>query len=205
MTSVTILDYGLGNLFNLELALSSLGATVSFASLGSDIPRCERLVLPGVGAFEAGMSNLRSRGLIEPILAHARSGKPLLGICLGMQLLMSESEENGRWSGLDIFQGKVRRLNPQDSSLKVPQIGWNSIELAPQHTNLLDFLPAAPEVYFVHSFCVEPADVSLISAHTSYGNDSFCSVICSGNIVGCQFHPERSATHGLTILGNFLR
>jgi len=207
-SEVTVVDYGLGNLFNVKLALESLGASVKVTSDGAEILRAGMVVLPGVGAFGEGMRNLRDRGLVEPLREVASSGRPMLGICLGMQLFMTESEEHGLHQGLNLIEGRVVRFDDcRDSTpkYKVPHVGWNSLSVTPKSGSHLADLPSDPHVYFVHSYYVVPKDGALASATTTYGGQPFCSAIKAGNVQGCQFHPERSGHVGLQILGSFLK
>lgn len=214
MPSICIVDYGLGNLFSVQRALERVGASDAFISdQKSDIQNADRLILPGVGAFKDGMRKLHSLGLVSVIQEYAATGKPVLGVCLGMQLLMSNSEEFGLHDGLDLLSGKVRQLAPgQDRRFKVPHIGWNSLhgsfggsdnEQQWQGTILKD-VSAGSFMYFVHSFVVEPDDQEIVTALTQYGQDEYCSVLNSGNITGAQFHPELSGEDGLSLYRNFV-
>lgn len=210
MTSeVVIVDYGVGNLFNVQRALGSLGVHSSLSTDKKEILNAKRLLLPGVGAFEEGMRHLREQGLVDILKQFAASEKPMMGICLGMQLLMSSSEENGQHAGLDLIPGQVLRFQEPlpKTPYKIPHIGWNSLrpgEGAFWDKSLLEGLEQEPFMYFVHSYFVKPQDPRLALAVTSYGRDVFCSVIRQKNIVGCQFHPERSGDQGLQILKNFI-
>jgi glutamine amidotransferase len=167
------------------------------------------LVLPGVGAFGDGLSTLRKRGLVEPVLEWIGAGRPFLGICLGMQLLLGQSEEFGLHEGLGVIPGSVRRL-PQREGSKVPNVGWFALQ-PPQshaadvwrHTALSDF-PADRDVYFVHSYAAYPEDRSHWLARTAFGDHWFCSVVRRENVHGCQFHPEKSGPAGLRVLEGFL-
>lgn len=206
--SIVIIDSGICNLFNIRRAFRSLGAEVLITRSEKDIEGASRLVLPGVGAFGAGMKSLHGHNLIEPIRAHVNSGKPFLGICLGMQMLLSHSEEYGLWDGLNIIQGRVRMFTspvPGSSSHKIPQIGWNCLE--PNGSwgqTLLNGLGEKPYFYFVHSFIVVPDNPADCLAFTMYGRDRYCSFLKRENITACQFHPERSGEVGLKLLRNFL-
>ncbi len=205
-----IVDYGLGNLFSIRRALQSLGVEAEITRDPRQIGKAQRLILPGVGAFGAGMRELKERGLIEPIKEFALCGKPLLGICLGMQLLMSDAEEFGSHQGLDLIPGSVRRLPepPADTGNdKIPHIGWNTIDPAQGRDwakTLLADIPAATFVYFVHSNAVIPRERADCLAVTRHGNGAFCSVVRRGSLCGCQFHPERSGEAGLRIYRHFL-
>lgn len=207
---VTIIDYGVGNIFSVSRAFEHCGARVLLSSSPDEIARAERLVLPGVGAFENGMRELRARGLVDPIRHYARSGRPLLGICLGMQMLLDKGEEYGSHDGLGLIHGKVIAIptvGTDGRPHKIPHIGWGEL-LAPQGVNwtgtMLDHLPAGASAYFVHSFQAVPDDPANRLADTSYNGMHICAAIRSGNVVGCQFHPEKSASVGLQCITNFL-
>lgn len=213
--SVVIIDSGICNLFNVRGAFESLNANVIVTRSKSDILSARRVVLPGVGAFGAGMQSLEQCDLVDTIKNFVKSGKPILGICLGMQMLMSRSEEHGVWDGLGLIKGVVRSFQKPDAGgiqFKIPQIGWNFIErnerfFPPKDYKdgtVLDGLDPKPYMYFVHSYVVEPADERHCLTYTYYGKDKFCSVVKKNNVSGCQFHPERSGNVGLRILQNFL-
>lgn len=210
--SILIVDYGVGNLFNVQRAFETLGAAATISRDPEEILKAERILLPGVGAFAAGMQGVREHGLTEVLQEVARKGTtPFLGICLGMQLLMDSSEENGNWQGLGLIAGTVKRFTAPDQSeekFKIPQIGWNTIEPAQGadwSETILSETPAETFMYFVHSYHVVPADPADRLAETVYGKDRFCSVIRRGSIWGCQFHPERSGEKGLALLNQFLK
>ncbi|QJA06771.1 imidazole glycerol phosphate synthase subunit HisF [Thermosulfurimonas marina] len=197
---VTLLDYGAGNVRSVVNALTSLGAKVHFVEGPEDILSAERLVFPGVGHFGSIMQALREKGLLEPLREYLRSGRPFLGICLGLQVLFEGSEEAPGVAGLGVFPGFVRRFRV---NLPVPHIGWNG--LRPQKpSRLFQGLSGEEKFYFVHSYYVEPADPSLALTFTDYGV-SFVSAIEAGPVVALQFHPEKSGPAGLKILENFLR
>jgi glutamine amidotransferase len=169
------------------------------------------LVLPGVGAFSNGMNGLRERGLVEPLKAYAASGKPLLGICLGMQMLFSSSSEFGEQSGLNIIEGKILAIEPagpEGLPLKVPHIGWSELKPTaanPQwETSILQHLNGDAHCYFVHSFTAFPDDERHRLADTYYGSSQISAVVAKGNVYGCQFHPEKSGAIGLKIIDGFL-
>jgi glutamine amidotransferase len=202
--SVTIVDYGLGNLLSVARGFERAGADVLVTSSPEDVRRATRVVLPGVGAFADGMAGLSDRGLVEPLVEHARAGKPLLGICLGMHLLMETSEEFGRNSGLGIVAGRTVALAPADGD-KVPNIGWRPLVPAGEWDGtVLDSLAPAAEAYFVHSFVAEPADPAARLADAEHGGRPFTAVLRVDNVAGTQFHPEKSGPVGLRILANFL-
>lgn len=208
---VTVADYGLGNLFSISRALSHIGAEPVITDDPEKIAQAGRLILPGVGAFGEGMHNLSSKNLIEPVRMMAASGRPMLGICLGMQLMMSEGEELGHHEGLDLIQGAVVRFpspSTEGPHYKIPHVGWNSI-YRPGHIEtwqgtILEGITDGDSVYFVHSYLVVPDDESHTLAETTYGGLTYCSVIRNENIMGCQFHPEKSGETGLKILNNFI-
>jgi len=215
---VVIVDYGVGNLFNVQRSFQHLGAHSEISRDPDAVRTARRLLLPGVGAFEAGMQHLREYGLIGALREYAESGRPLLGICLGMQLLMSQSDENGLRDGLDLVRGRVVRFQGPESEtrgFKIPQIGWNALKRPygmGSHAasddrwkdTVLDGLGVESYVYFIHSYFVVPDDPAVVAAVTDYGKDRFCSVLKKDNLTGCQFHPERSGETGLRILKNFV-
>ena len=208
---VTIIDYGLGNLFSLRRALSFLGAETDTAATPGELARARRLILPGVGAFGDGMRQLRERGLADPVRRAVAEGLPLLGICLGMQLFFTESEEFGRHEGLGIFAGRVGRLAATAASgepVKVPHVGWNALAPAPgglswEHSALRTLTPG-DSVYFVHSYVPSPEDGAVTVAQMTYGGHRYCAMVQRGAVAGCQFHPEKSGAVGLRILRAFL-
>lgn len=197
---IAILDYGMGNLKSVEKALQKVGARTLVTSEPEKILVAEGLVLPGVGAFKDCMRNLKEYGLIDPLRKFIQSGRPFLGICLGLQLLFSESTEFGLYKGLDIIRGKVVRF-PQDSTVKVPHMGWNTVKIEKEVPFLQD-IEDESYFYFVHSYYVIPEDKSIIATTTNYGV-KFVSSICHNNIFACQFHPEKSQRLGLGILRRF--
>jgi len=214
---VVIIDYGMGNLFSIERAMRFIGGSCLITDDAGAISKADRVILPGVGAFGAAMESIRAKGIDEAIGKFLRLERPLLGICLGMQLLMSESSEFGRHKGLDIIKGKVIRFSDptcHEERFKIPHIGWNRLELPGavkegKRTGLWDGtilsgLGDGVFTYFVHSYFVKPDDAKNILSETIYGNDRFCSSIFKGNIYGCQFHPERSGEAGLHMYRHFL-
>jgi glutamine amidotransferase len=201
---IAIIDYGMGNLRSVQKALQKAGAEAEIYATPEGLERAEALVLPGVGAFGQGMENLRARGFLPAIHQRVENGTPLLGICLGLQLLFEESEEMGRHKGLGLFPGLVKRFGaaPGGEPLKVPHIGWNQIHPV-RPSALLEGIPAGSYAYFVHSYYAEPRDESVILATTDYGLD-FASVVGRDHIFGLQFHPEKSQAVGLRMLQNFV-
>jgi imidazole glycerol-phosphate synthase subunit HisH len=195
-----IVDYGMGNLRSVEKAVSAVGGRPVISADPGTILDADRLILPGVGAFGDAMRNLGRNGLDDAVCKAVHQEKPLLGLCLGLQLLFSRSEEFGSHEGLDLIPGVVRRFD--DSSLQVPHVGWNQIE-AVRPDPLLKNIPAGSYFYFVHSFFVEPERPEDVLAWTSYGR-SFCSIACRGKVWGAQFHPEKSQDAGKQLLRNFL-
>lgn len=195
---ITIIDYAINNLRSVEKAFLSMDVPVKVSDDPGTIRAATKLVLPGVGAFADAIQNLKARKLVDLIVEKANSGTPLLGLCLGLQLLFSESEEFGRNLGFNLIPGKVKRL-PAD--LKVPHIGWNQLHLK-RPDPLLDGISEDDFVYFVHSYYAEPVEPDDILATTDYGLE-FTAIARKGNVWATQFHPEKSQTVGLRILRNF--
>lgn len=198
---IAIIDYGRGNLFSVEKAFAKLGADAIVTNDIEKIRRADKVVLPGVGAFGDCMETLKKAGLIPVIQEAAASGKPFLGICLGLQLLFERSEESPGVAGLGIFKGAIRQIVAPN--LKVPHMGWNSLSLR-NATPLLKGLPENPYVYFVHSFHAVPEDASIITAVTEYGSE-LTAAVGRGNVQAMQFHPEKSSSVGLKILESFVK
>ena len=204
-----MIDYGVGNLRSVQKAFQRVGLPVEITSDPKQVAQAHVLILPGVGAFARAMDNLRAAGLVEPIREGIRQGKPFLGICLGLQLLFSASEERVGFAGaegenpqgLHVVEGVVRRFPPV---LKVPQMGWNRARVTRPGVPLYEGLPEDPYVYFVHSYYVDPVDKEWVAATTHYGLE-FASVIWKDNVFGIQFHPEKSSRVGLQMLANFRR
>ncbi len=197
---IAIIDYGMGNLRSVSKAFEAVGHQTIVTRDSSTIQNASHVVLPGVGAFGDCMTNLRQYGLIEPIKAAIRSGKPFLGICLGFQLLFTESEEFGRHEGLDILPGRVRSFS-RDQALKVPHMGWNQIAIQ-SPCPVFEGIADGSNWYFVHSFFVDPCEKQITATMTTYGL-SFTSSIWKDNVVACQFHPEKSQAVGLQLIKNF--
>ncbi len=199
---ILIIDYKSGNLFSVNQALTNIGLNVIISSDADEIASADAIVLPGVGAFGDAMNNLHNLNLVEPIKMFVESGKPFLGICLGLQLLFSESEEFGNTKGLDLVKGKVKRFdsdNTEGEKRKIPQIAWNKINKTNSWDNTpLQHIKDGEFMYFVHSFYVDPEEpVSL--TETNYDGQIYISSIKKNNIFACQFHPEKSAKEGLQI------
>lgn len=199
---IAIIDYGMGNLRSVQKGLERVGFDAVVTRDVTRIQAARGVVLPGVGAFSACMENLNKFGLIEPIREIVLQKKPFLGICLGFQLLFSESEEFGKQRGLDLFPGRVVGFHAEEN-LKVPHMGWNRIEKT-KDSPFLEGIASGAYVYFVHSFYVVPEDGSVTATTTDYGN-SFVSSIATERLFACQFHPEKSQELGLRILANFGR
>ncbi len=197
---IAIIDYGMGNLGSVKNALLKLGYEAMITSAPEVILQAEKVILPGVGAFADAIGNIRSLGIDQVIREVVRQEKPFLGICLGMQLLFTESDENGVHKGLDIIPGRVEKFY-LPGKFKVPQIGWNSIAINPA-SKLLAGIPNGSYFYFVHSYYVVPADEAVAAARTEYGVN-FVSALEQGRIFATQFHPEKSSELGLKILRNF--
>lgn len=195
---IVIIDYGVGNLRSVQKALEQVGAAAIVSGDPASLDRADGIVLPGVGAFGDGMDHLRARGWVAPLREKARAGVPLLGICLGMQLLFDESEEMGRHAGLGLLPGRVVRFAEGD--LKVPHVGWNQLQV--RKGALLAGIPSGSYAYFVHSYYSLPADEGDVWATTEYGLE-FASVVGRGKVMGAQFHPEKSQEVGLRLLRNF--
>lgn len=214
LPTVSIIDYGMGNLFSVRQACEHVGVNPVVTSDKSVIESSDALILPGVGAFGDAMSFLQRLDLISPIKDFISAGKPFLGICLGLQLLMDESEEFGIHKGLGIIPGKVikfPRQNSDGSRNKVPQVGWNKITKNPLslkrdwvNTPLMNIMDAE-FMYFVHSFYAAPEQKELILTLTKYGQTEYCSSLLYGNIFAVQFHPEKSSLEGIKIYRNWIR
>lgn len=202
---IAIIDYGMGNLRSVQKGFENVGCEAVVTADPKAILEAERIVLPGVGAFRDCMRNLEEGGFIEPILRVVREGRLFLGICLGLQLLFTESEEFGRHQGLDIIPGRVLRfpegMAEGGESLKVPHMGWNQLSFK-RRPAAFEGLAEGTNVYFVHSYYVKPDDESVVATTTAYGIE-FCSSIWKDNIVATQFHPEKSQENGLAILRQF--
>ena len=196
---IAIIDYGAGNLQSVEKALRHLGCQCQITADPGELAAAQAAVLPGVGAFGDAMGQLRARGLEEPIRQFVSSGKPFLGICLGLQILFEESEESPGVKGLGLLRGKVLRL-PKESGLKIPHIGWNSLAVG-KPGGLFAGVEREPYVYFVHSYYLR-AEEDVVTATAEYGT-TIHAAVQKGNLLACQFHPEKSGQVGLSLLENF--
>lgn len=198
---IGVIDYGMGNLYSLGKALERLGYSYEFVSVPEQLQAYRGLILPGVGAFGDAMNNIRELGLEEAIRAYVASGKPILGICLGMQLLFTRSEEHGSHQGLNLLQGEVVRFQ---GDFKVPHMGWNQLKLtAPSHP-LLEGVSTEDYVYFVHSYHVRVENASDLLATTDYYGD-VTAIVGRDRVYGMQFHPEKSGDTGMRLLQNFAK
>ena len=201
---IAIIDYGMGNLRSVHKAFEAVGHQAVVTRDVTTIKNASHVVLPGVGAFGDCMANLERYGLIEPIRSTIQSGKPFLGICLGLQLLFTESEEFGLHKGFGIVPGKVRRFmvdRHEGKGLKIPHMGWNQVNIQ-RACPLFDGIADGANWYFVHSYFVDPSDRQVTATTTTYGIP-FVSSIWRDNVVGCQFHPEKSQAVGLQLIKNF--
>lgn len=197
---IAIIDYDAGNLKSVEKALLSLGEETVITRDPFVIRAADKAILPGVGAFGDAMQNLEKFGLVDVIKEFTASGKPFLGICLGLQLLFEHSDESPGAEGLGILKGDILRIPPSEG-LKIPHMGWNSLEIK-KDARLFQGIPQGTYVYFVHSYYLKAANESIVAAATDYSTRIHASVE-SGNVFACQFHPEKSSTAGLQILKNF--
>lgn len=200
---IALLDYGSGNLRSVHKALLKVGADVRIAQKPAEMAQASAVVLPGVGAFDDCMQALQGQGLLEASRAFIESGRPFLGICVGYQALFDKSEEfNSCAAGLGIFRGKVVRFT-QQNGLKIPQIGWNRLDIVRPECPLFHGVANGSYVYFVHSFFPQPAEPSIVATRTTYG-ETFASAVWRDNVFATQFHPEKSQTVGLELLKNFV-
>ncbi len=198
---IAIIDYGMGNLRSVEKGFQKAGIEVKVTDKPEDVNKSDAVVLPGVGAFKGCMNELCDLNLIEAVTVAIKSGKPYLGICLGLHVLFRESEEFGSSRGLDILSGRVVRFNLENKELKIPQMGWNQLTIK-RNNPLFEGIPDKSYFYFVHSYYVAPEDSSVIATTTDYGIE-FTSSVWKDNIFAVQFHPEKSQTLGLQVLRNF--
>ena len=198
---IGIIDYGMGNLRSVENALRHIGAEALISDDPKVLETCGRLILPGVGAFGDCMDNMNKRNLAEPVKAWIAAGKPLLGICVGMQMLFEESEEKGIHQGLGILKGRIVRMK---TDLPVPEIGWNRLEVSQNHP-VFQELSDEPYVYYVHSYCADGYDPDDLIGYSMYGDVRVAGLLAKGNVLASQFHPEKSGEDGLRTLRWFAK
>ena len=202
MSVIAVIDYDMGNLHSVCKGLEKAGATPKITDSPRELDQADAVVLPGVGAFDPAVQHLRSRGLVEPVKKAIASGKPFLGICLGLQILFEGSEE-GKEPGLGIVAGTVRRFRPEPG-ITIPHTGWNQLEITQPRCGLWQQLPSQPWMYFVHSYYVDPVDPQVRAATVTHGSQTVTAGIAQNNLMAVQFHPEKSSTAGLQILSNFV-
>ena len=210
MKNIVIIDYGLGNVYGLQQACSAAGLETVITNNKKQISDAYGIILPGVGAFHVAMKNLKQLEIIEDIKKFAKSGKTLLGLCLGMQLIMKKSYEFGEHEGLNFIDGEIEYLGKnkkKNKILKIHHIGWNIIEINKKISGdkLFKGLPKKFDVYFVHSFCLLSTSSNNILSTTTYEGINFCSAVKKDNIIGLQFHPEKSGERGLKLLSNVFK
>ncbi len=202
MTLIAVIDYDMGNLHSACKGLEKVGATPKITDSPLDLEKADAIVLPGVGAFDPAVQQIRKRGLEKPIQKAVESGKPFLGICLGLQILFDSSSE-GKEPGLGIIAGKVNRFR-SEPNITIPHMGWNELEFHQPHHPMWQGLGSHPQVYFVHSYYVEPEDTCVIAATVTHGSQTVTAAIARDNLAAVQFHPEKSSDNGLKILANFV-
>lgn len=202
MSLIAIVDYDMGNLHSVCKGLEQLGVTPRITDSPKELLQADAIVLPGVGAFDPALQQLRVRGLEAPLKKAIASGKPFLGICLGLQILFESSEE-GKEPGLGIVAGTVRRFK-SEPGIAIPHMGWNQLEMTQPECPLWQQLPSHPWVYFVHSYYVDPIKPQVRAATVTHGSQTITAAIAYDNVMAVQFHPEKSSTAGLQILSNFV-
>lgn len=202
MTRIAVIDYDMGNLHSACKGLEKAGATTIVTDRLADLQAADGVVLPGVGAFDPAMQHLRDRGLIDPIRQIVATGKPFLGICVGLQVLFDGSEE-GREPGLGIISGKIRRFQPEPG-ITIPHMGWNQLTLTQPDAPLWQAVKTGDWVYFVHSYYPEPTDPATVAATVTHGSQTVTAAVAQDNVMAVQFHPEKSSTIGMQILSNFV-
>lgn len=201
---IAIVDYGVGNLYSVEKAFARFSSDVVLTHEAEIIDKADKVVLPGVGAFGDCMKNFKASGLVDAVLRAVNSGKPVIGICVGLQIMFEGSDESPGVAGLGIFKGRVRKINAPE--LKIPHMGWNSLtvnENASVNIDLFKNIRENPYVYFVHSYYAVPEDKSVITAKTIYGEE-ITAAVGKDNVIATQFHPEKSGDIGLSIIKNFV-
>lgn len=199
---IAIIDYGAGNIQSVYKALRFIGADCKVTSDKDEILNADGAILPGVGSFGDAMDTMTKRGIKDTIIEYTKSGKPFLGICLGLQLLFPESDETPGVKGLDIFKGTITKIPNQNRTLKIPHMGWNNISIK-QKNGIFKDIEGEPYVYFVHSFYLKAQDKDIVAATTQYGVE-IDAAVQKGNIIATQFHPEKSGEVGLKMLKNFV-
>ena len=199
---IAIIDYGAGNIQSVYKALKFIGADCKVTSDKDESLNADGAILPGVGSFGDAMDTMTKRGIKDTIIEYTKSGKPFLGICLGLQLLFPESEETPGVKGLDIFKGTITKIPNQNRTLKIPHMGWNNISIK-QKNGIFKGIEGEPYVYFVHSFYLKAQDKDIVAATTQYGVE-IDAAVQKGNIIATQFHPEKSGEVGLKMLKNFV-
>ncbi len=197
---ITIIDYGAGNLRSVVNAIAKLGYRPKITSSPSEVLDARAVILPGVGAAADTMENLKALGMVDPIRQFIHEGRPFFGVCIGLQILFTSTEEGGWHECLGVIPGQVKKLPP---GLKIPHMGWNQVNQKISHP-VFDGIPDGANFYFVHSYYVDPDDKSVVAGETEYGIN-ICSVIARGNLIATQFHPEKSGEFGLRIYDNFLK
>jgi imidazole glycerol-phosphate synthase subunit HisH len=202
MPIIAVVDYEMGNLHSVCKGLEKAGATPKITHSAKELAKADAVVLPGVGAFDPAVQHLRARDLEQPIKDTIASGKPFLGICLGLQILFESSAE-GNQPGLGIIKGKVQRFRPEPG-ITIPHMGWNQLEVTQPKSILWEHLPSQPWVYFVHSYYVDPIDPQVRAASVTHGTQTITAAIAHENLMAVQFHPEKSSNIGLQILSNFV-
>lgn len=200
---IAVIDMGMGNLQSVCRACEHVGAQIAVASKPNDLERCRAIILPGVGAFGDGMWQLRERGFADALHKQAKAGKPILGICLGMQLLAEEGEEYGLHTGLGLIRGRVVRLQPSGNGDRIPHIGWCDVRVEHSASILFREIPSDSSFYFAHSYVMACADSTASVATFAFGKDRPAAAVEQGSIFGVQFHPEKSQDVGLELLHNF--
>jgi imidazole glycerol-phosphate synthase subunit HisH len=203
MLNIAVVDYDMGNLHSVCKGLQHAGAHASITHLPAELAAADAIVLPGVGAFDPAVKKIRDRDLEQPLKDIIASGKPFLGICLGLQILFDRSEE-GDEVGLGIVPGIVRKFQPE-ADLTIPQMGWNQLQIAQPNCALWGNIDSSPWVYFDHSYYVEPLQTSVTAAVVTHGTQTVAAAISQANVMAVQFHPEKSATTGLQMLANFVQ
>ena len=203
MPVIAVIDYDMGNLHSVCKGLENAGATAKITDVPGEIEQADAVLLPGVGSFDPAIQHLRSRDLVSPVQDAIASGKPFLGVCLGLQILFDSSEE-GKEPGLGIIPGVVRRFK-SEPGLTIPHIGWNRLDLTQPEVPLWQHLQHQPWLYFVHSYYVDPIDSAVTAATVTHGSQTVTAAIARDNLVAVQFHPEKSSTAGLQMLANFVQ